>query len=83
LDAPTGEERVRRDEDGVGSLAHKHCEGGIDLATGAGVVKLDLQSKSARSRFHVSARGRRRHNVGRIDEHGDASDCRHQLTQEF
>ena len=47
----------RTDEEGVGPLAHKSCEGRIDLAAGAGVEDLDLQSDGASSRFHVSQRG--------------------------
>ena len=45
------------DEKGVGPLAHKGCEGRIDLAAGAGVEDLDLQPDGASRRFHVSQRG--------------------------
>src|SRR4051794_36796753 len=81
LDAPVGEERVRGDEDGVGALAHKRCVGGIDLPTGTGVVKLDLQPEDAGSRFKVFTRGWRPPNVGRIDKYGDPRGCGQQITQ--
>ena len=57
LDAPADEKGVGADEEGVGPLAHKSCEGRIDLAAGAGVEDLDLQPHGARSRFHVSQCG--------------------------
>ena len=59
LDTPAVEEGVAADEEGVGPLAHKSCEGRIDLAAGAGVEDLDLQPHGASSRFHVSHRGLR------------------------
>jgi hypothetical protein len=40
LDAPAGEYGVAADEDGVGPLAHKSCEGRVDLAAGAGFLLL-------------------------------------------
>ena len=83
LDAPAGEEGVAADEQRVGPLAHKRCEGRIDLAAGAGVEDLDLQPHGARSRFHVSQRGLGSRSIGRIDEHGNASGSGHQLTQQF
>ena len=83
LDTPAGEEGVGADEEGVGPLAHKSCEGRIDLAAGAGVEDLDLQPDGARSRFHVSQRGLGIRSIGRIDEHGHTSGCGHQLAQEF
>ena len=57
LDTPGLEEGIAADEEGVGPLAHKSCEGRIDLAAGAGVEDLDLQPHGAGSRFHVSQRG--------------------------
>ena len=83
LDTPAGEKGVAADEEGVGPLAHKSCEGRIDLAAGAGVEDLDLQPHGASSRFHVSQRGLGSRSIGRIDEHGNTSGCGHQLAQEF
>ena len=57
LDAPAVEEGVAGDEEGVGPLARKRCEGSIDLAAGAGVEDVDLQPHGASGRFHVSQRG--------------------------
>ncbi len=76
LDTPAGEEGVAADEERVGPLAHKSCEGRIDLAAGAGVEDLDLQPHGAGSRFHVSQRGLGIRSIGRIDEHGHTSGSR-------
>ena len=83
LDTPAGEKGVAADEEGVGPLARKRCEGRIDLAAGAGVEDLDLQPHGARSRFHVSQRGLGSRSIGRIDEHGHTSGSGHQLAQQF
>ena len=82
MHTPADEKGVGADEEGVGPLAHKCCEGRIDFAAGAGVEDLDLQPHGAGSRFHVSQRGLGNRSIGRIDEHGHASGCGHQLTQE-
>ena len=66
----------------VGPLAHKSCEGRINLVAGAGVEDLDLHSNGARSRFHVSQHPLRI-GGGRIDEHCHTSRSRHQFMQEF
>src|SRR5262249_56388158 len=47
LDTPSVEECVVADEEGVGALARNSREGRIDLAAGAGVEDLDLQSHGA------------------------------------
>ena len=54
LDTPVGEEGVGADKEGVGPLAHKCCEGRIDLAAGARVEDYDLQPEGAGSQSHVS-----------------------------
>src|SRR5262245_62452892 len=50
LGTPANTKNVEADEDGVGPLAHKSCEGRIDLTAGAGVEHLDLQPHDAGSR---------------------------------
>jgi hypothetical protein len=82
LDAPAGEKGVGADEQRVGTVARKSREGPLDLPAGAGVKDLDLQSDGAGSRLHVSQRGFDG-NIRRIDEHGNASSSRYQITQEF
>src|SRR5215831_2838864 len=82
LHPPTGEKRVGDNEERVGPLAYKSCEGRINLVDGAGVEDLDLQSNGARSRFHVS-QNPIRIGGGRIDEHCYTSRSRHQFMQEF
>jgi hypothetical protein len=82
LDPPGVEEGVAADEQGVGPLARKRCEGRIDLAAGAGVKDVQFQPHGAGSRFRVSHRGLGIW-AGRVDEHGNASGCGHQLTQDF
>src|SRR5262249_6523244 len=57
LDPPADEKGVGADEERIGPLSHKSCEGRIDLPAGAGIEDLDLQSYGASSRFHVSQRG--------------------------
>ena len=47
LETPGGEKGVGADEEGIGPLARKRCEGRIDLAAGAGVEDLDLQPDGA------------------------------------
>ena len=54
LDAPAGEERVASDEQGVGAVAHEGGEGRLDLAAGAGVEDLNLQSDGAGGFRYVS-----------------------------
>ena len=80
LDTPASEKGIAANEERVGPLAHKRCEGGIDLAAGAGLEDLHLQPDDASSRFHLSQRGFRIAGVGRIDEHGDTNGTGHQLT---
>ena len=41
LHAPAVKKGIVADEEGIGSLVHKHREGGFDLADGAGVKNLD------------------------------------------
>jgi len=47
LDAPAVEERVGSNEKCVGAVAHHGDEGRLDLAAGAGVEDLNLQSNGA------------------------------------
>src|SRR5262249_1735298 len=42
---PGIEEGVGADEEGIDPLAHEVCKGGVDLAAGACVEDLDLQSR--------------------------------------
>src|SRR5258708_26992116 len=65
---PSVEEGVVADEERVGSLAYNSREGRIDLAAGAGVEDLDLQSHGAGIRCHVSQRRLGIRCLGRIDE---------------
>ena len=60
------------DEERVGPVAPKICEGRVDLAAGAGVENLDLQPDGASSRLHVSQCGFGKAGIGRIDEHGNS-----------
>jgi hypothetical protein len=54
LDAPIDEEPVGGDEQGLGPLTYKACEGGIDLFASAGVEHLRLQPDGACSFRYVS-----------------------------
>jgi hypothetical protein len=57
LDTSAVEKGVATDEERIGPLPRKICEGRIDLADGAGVENLDLQPYGASSRFHASPAG--------------------------
>ena len=57
LHAPAGEEAVGGDEEGIGALAREGGESRIDLAAGAGVEDLNLQSEGAGGFRYVSQRG--------------------------
>src|SRR5262245_14946716 len=83
LGTPGVKKGVDADEDGFWPLAHKSGEGRIDLAAGASVEDLDLQSHRAGGQLHIPQRGFRSRGIGRIDEHGDTSRSWHYLTQEF
>src|SRR5262249_737035 len=83
LHAAADEEGVVANEKSIGSLAHKTCEGRINLAAGAGVEKLDLQSHGASSRLHVSQRDLCVRSIGRVGQQSNTSGCGHQLAQEF
>ena len=54
-----GEHAIRADEQGVGPLSHEGCKSRIDLAAGAGVEDLDLQSPwRGRQARYLSTRSR-------------------------
>ena len=60
---------------------HQHVfEGRLDLSAGAGVEDLDLKRDGASSRRDVSHGGLGIRGICRIDEHGHAGGCRHQIT---
>jgi hypothetical protein len=83
LDTPLVEKGAGADKRRIGALAHDSCEGRIDLAAGVSVEDLDLQPHGASRRFHVSQRRLGSFGIGRIDEHGNARGCGHQLTQKL
>src|SRR5262249_54152208 len=64
---------VVADEKSIGSFAHETCEGRIDLAAGAGVENLDLESQGASSRLHISQRDLCIRGIGWVDEHSNTS----------
>src|SRR5205814_510981 len=77
------EEGVAADEESVWSLAHKIRERLIDLAAGAGVEDVNLQSHSAGSQSQLPQRRLGNPCIDRIDKRCNTGGCRHQLTQEF
>jgi hypothetical protein len=83
LHPPAVEKAVACYEEGVGPLAHKSCEGRIDLADGAGIMGFSLQPHGASSRFQVSHCSFGVGNTVRIDEHGQARGGGYHLTQKF
>jgi len=71
LQPPADEKCVLADEHGIGPLASKRREGGVNLATRAGVEDLKLQSHGAARRFHLAQGDLRVGSIGGIDEYGD------------
>jgi hypothetical protein len=82
LHPSAGEKNVVGDEKRVGASACKTCEDRIDLAAGAGVEEIGLQSHCASSRFDISNSGLNS-GTDRTHEDGYTSDRRYQLAQEF
>ena len=80
MDAPAREEDITSDVQGVGAIAHEGGEGRLDLAPGAGVEDLNLQSHCTGGFRYVSyALGTS--DIGRIDQHGNPNRLGHQLVQ--
>ena len=82
LDAPADEERLGRDKQGIGPVAHEGGECCLDLAARAGVEELNLQSHSASSFRQVSQGGLGARHVARIDQHCNANGTRRQFVQQ-
>src|SRR5262249_52819109 len=82
LDTPGAEKTIRSQKKRNGPVTHEGWEGRIDLAAGAGIVDLKLQSESAGGRFYVCQHGRCIRRVSRIDQYRDAGCRRQQLTQQ-
>ena len=81
LHAPGGEKRIGGNEERVGVIAYKRCEGSINLVAIVRVQDLDLQSEGARGLWYVAERGLGSRGIGRIDQHGNANGLGHQLMQ--
>jgi hypothetical protein len=82
LFAPTAEEGVGSDEQGVGSIARKTGKGPIDLVDRRGVENLDLQPDGGGSFLHLVQCGLGRRRIARIDEHSNANSLGYQVTQQ-
>src|SRR5215470_5473748 len=82
LDAPAEKERVAGNEECVGPVSQEGGEGRFDLAAGAGVEGVSLQSENA-GRFRcVSQRGLGNLNIRGIDKHGNANRLGYQFVQQ-
>src|SRR5262249_56567415 len=82
MHTPGDEEGAAGDVNCVGPFACKSCEGRIDLSDARRLVKLDLQSYSARGAFQISV-GAGCIRIVWIVEHGDAYRRGHKLMQEL
>src|SRR5262245_58890079 len=82
LNAPADEERVGCDKQGIGPVAHEGGECCLDLAAGASVEELNLESHSASSFGQLSQSGLGARHVARIDQHGHANGLWRQLVQQ-
>ena len=70
------------DEEDVGPLVYKVCEGRVDLAAGTGIEDLDLYLHGASSRFGVSHVGLSKCK-GWIAQYGNTSGRGYHLMQQF
>jgi hypothetical protein len=77
LDAAAVEEGIAGNEQGIGLLAHEGGEGRLDLAAGAGVDDVNLQSEGACRFRYVSQRGLGDRSICGIDQHGNANRLGH------
>ena len=75
LQTPAVEEGVTSNEEGVGPIATKRREYGINLPAGACVDDLDLQLHGASRGFHLPQISRGGRDIGRIDENGHTGRC--------
>ena len=82
LNAPAREEHVTSDVQGVGVVPHGG-EGCLDLAPGAGVEDLNLQSVRTGGIGYISQRALGSRDIGRIDQHANLDGLRHQFVQKF
>src|SRR5262249_41650652 len=81
LDASARKEHITSDVQGIGAVAHEGGESRLDLATGAGVEDLNLQSHCTGGFRYVSyALGTS--DIGRIDQHGNSNRLGYQLVQQ-
>jgi hypothetical protein len=76
LDAPAREEHVTSDVQGVGAIAREGGEGRLDLAPGARLEDLNLQSHCTGGFRYLSYRALGS-GIGRIDQHGDPNGLGH------
>ena len=83
LDIPHIQERGGSDKKCVGPLAVDTVKGGFDLTAGVGFEHLDFQGHHASGGLYGSYRRLGAACLGRIDEHGNASSARYQITKEF
>ena len=79
----TIKERKGTDEQGIGLLARRSFESGINLALSGGVDDLNSQPHGASGRFRVSQCRPSIRLIGWIDEHGHPFGSGNKLTQEF
>ena len=71
------EEGIGGNEQGIGLLAPEGGEGRLDLAAGAGVEDVSLQSENAGRFRYVSQRGLGDLSIRGIDQHGNANSLGH------
>ena len=83
LDPPVEQEGCATDDEGIGSLAHKSGERGIEFEAGASVENLDLQPHGASSCSHVPQCSVSTESIGRIDEHGNTNGSGHERAESF
>src|SRR5262249_54465178 len=81
LKAPADKERIRADQERVGSIADKRSEGSLDLATVARLHDIDLKSDRGRRRRRIPRHGIR-WGIVRINKQANMRSSRNKLVQE-
>src|SRR5262249_34774567 len=81
LKAPADKERIRADQERVGSIADKRPKGSLDLATVARLQDVDLKPDRGRRRRHIPCLGVRCRKV-RIDKQANMRSSRNELVHE-
>src|SRR5216683_8325753 len=80
--APAIEEWITADHEPACSQSDHICKNRIEVAVGAGMQDMELQSEGARRHLQVSRYGVGTSAIGRVDQYGEVRRCGDQLMQQ-